>query len=243
MWTWRFDEAIWRGSSRRPRRRLPVSARRWRRHADGRDQPEGRGDPLHFRPRKGSSPPTRRQTPFSDPNVSTDGYLIAPVADLVLMKLTSFRLKDKVHIQDMDGLADHAGNRAVALASRCASGSRGPRNALGGSPRHALNDPSVRSAWFRARSTARPSPSYEPPFFSRKGTRHGTAKSRLQDRRQSLLRRHRRSRRLPDRHAAGQHPDQPDFNRTCPPSRRALQARLQVQRHEDHADQPRARRS
>lgn len=42
-------------------------------------------------------------TPFSDPDSSADGYFIAPVADLVLMKLTSFRLKDKVHIQDMDG--------------------------------------------------------------------------------------------------------------------------------------------
>src|SRR4051812_36618353 len=29
---------------------------------------------------------------------------VAPVPDLVNMKLTSFRLKDKVHIQDMDGL-------------------------------------------------------------------------------------------------------------------------------------------
>ena len=30
--------------------------------------------------------------------------LLAPVADLVRMKLTSFRLKDKVHIQDLDGV-------------------------------------------------------------------------------------------------------------------------------------------
>lgn len=29
--------------------------------------------------------------------------LIAPVADLVRMKLTSYRLKDRVHIQDLDG--------------------------------------------------------------------------------------------------------------------------------------------
>jgi hypothetical protein len=42
--------------------------------------------------------------PFSDPVRSTEGILLAPVADLVLMKLTSFRLKDKVHIQDMDGV-------------------------------------------------------------------------------------------------------------------------------------------
>jgi hypothetical protein len=33
-----------------------------------------------------------------------EGALIAPVADLVRMKLTSFRLKDRVHIQDMDGV-------------------------------------------------------------------------------------------------------------------------------------------
>ena len=30
--------------------------------------------------------------------------LIAPVADLVRMKLTSYRLKDRVHIQDLDGV-------------------------------------------------------------------------------------------------------------------------------------------
>jgi hypothetical protein len=30
--------------------------------------------------------------------------LLAPVADLVRMKLTSFRLKDKVHLQDMDSV-------------------------------------------------------------------------------------------------------------------------------------------
>ncbi len=29
---------------------------------------------------------------------------MAPVADLVTMKLTSFRLKDQVHIQDMDSV-------------------------------------------------------------------------------------------------------------------------------------------
>ena len=33
-----------------------------------------------------------------------EGILIAPVADLVRMKLTSFRLKDKVHIQDLDSV-------------------------------------------------------------------------------------------------------------------------------------------
>ena len=42
--------------------------------------------------------------PASEPVRSTEGILFAPVADLVHMKLTSFRLKDKVHIQDMDGV-------------------------------------------------------------------------------------------------------------------------------------------
>ena len=42
--------------------------------------------------------------PSSEPVASEEGYLLAPVADLVRMKLTSYRLKDKVHIQDMDGV-------------------------------------------------------------------------------------------------------------------------------------------
>jgi hypothetical protein len=41
--------------------------------------------------------------PFSDAP-AIRGLLVAPVADLVRMKLTSFRLKDKVHIQDLDGV-------------------------------------------------------------------------------------------------------------------------------------------
>jgi hypothetical protein len=40
----------------------------------------------------------------STPERSKKGYWIAPVADLVRMKLTSFRLKDKVHIQDLDAV-------------------------------------------------------------------------------------------------------------------------------------------
>jgi len=39
---------------------------------------------------------------FSPPSVSQEGVLLAPVADLVRMKLTSYRLKDRVHIQDLD---------------------------------------------------------------------------------------------------------------------------------------------
>jgi hypothetical protein len=42
--------------------------------------------------------------PGSDPVRSEQGILLAPVADLVRMKLTSFRLKDKVHIQDLDSV-------------------------------------------------------------------------------------------------------------------------------------------
>lgn len=43
--------------------------------------------------------------PFSLPERSPRGFMIAPVVDLVHMKLTSHRLKDQVHIQDLD----HAG--------------------------------------------------------------------------------------------------------------------------------------
>jgi hypothetical protein len=42
--------------------------------------------------------------PASEPVRTAEGILIASVADLVRMKLTSFRLKDKVHIQDLDSV-------------------------------------------------------------------------------------------------------------------------------------------
>jgi hypothetical protein len=42
--------------------------------------------------------------PDSPPVRSAEGVLIAPVADLLRMKLTSFRLIDKVHIQDLDSV-------------------------------------------------------------------------------------------------------------------------------------------
>jgi len=42
--------------------------------------------------------------PASPPALTGEGIALAPVADLVLMKLTSFRLKDRVHIQDLDGV-------------------------------------------------------------------------------------------------------------------------------------------
>ena len=41
---------------------------------------------------------------LSAPVETSEGILIVPVADLVRMKLTSFQLKDKVHVQDMDGV-------------------------------------------------------------------------------------------------------------------------------------------
>jgi len=42
--------------------------------------------------------------PDSAPERTREGILIAPVADLVRMKLTSYRLKDRVHIQDLDAV-------------------------------------------------------------------------------------------------------------------------------------------
>jgi hypothetical protein len=41
---------------------------------------------------------------FSPPVRTTEGVLLAPVVDLVRMKLTSYRLKDRVHVQDLDGV-------------------------------------------------------------------------------------------------------------------------------------------
>lgn len=41
---------------------------------------------------------------FSAPVRTVEGVPLAPVADLVRMKLTSFRLRDRVHLQDMDAM-------------------------------------------------------------------------------------------------------------------------------------------
>jgi hypothetical protein len=41
---------------------------------------------------------------FSEPTRTKEGVLLAPVVDLVRMKLTSFRMKDRVHVQDMDAV-------------------------------------------------------------------------------------------------------------------------------------------
>jgi hypothetical protein len=39
---------------------------------------------------------------FSDAVRTSEGIAVAPVAELLRMKLTSFRLKDRVHVQDLD---------------------------------------------------------------------------------------------------------------------------------------------
>jgi hypothetical protein len=61
---------------------------------------------------------------ISKPERSSRGYWIAPVADLVRMKLTGFRLKDKVHIQDLDSArlitAEIAASLPEALRARLA---------------------------------------------------------------------------------------------------------------------------
>lgn len=41
---------------------------------------------------------------FSPPARTAEGVLLAPIADLVRMKLTSYGLKDRVHIQDIDAV-------------------------------------------------------------------------------------------------------------------------------------------
>jgi hypothetical protein len=41
---------------------------------------------------------------FSPPVQTAEGLLVASVADLVRMKLTSFREKDRVHVRDMDSV-------------------------------------------------------------------------------------------------------------------------------------------
>ncbi len=41
---------------------------------------------------------------FSEPTRTPEGVLLAPVGDILRMKLTSFRMKDRVHVQDMDSV-------------------------------------------------------------------------------------------------------------------------------------------
>ena len=40
----------------------------------------------------------------SPPDTTEEGIVLARAADLVRMKLTSYRLKDRVHVQDLDGV-------------------------------------------------------------------------------------------------------------------------------------------
>ena len=42
--------------------------------------------------------------PSSEAEKTAEGIPVAPVADLVRMKLTSYRLKDRVHVQDLDSV-------------------------------------------------------------------------------------------------------------------------------------------
>lgn len=42
--------------------------------------------------------------PDFSPAPNVDGLIVAPISDLVRMKLTSFREKDRVHVRDMDGV-------------------------------------------------------------------------------------------------------------------------------------------
>ncbi|MBC8164521.1 MAG: hypothetical protein H7Y20_01470 [Bryobacteraceae bacterium] len=42
--------------------------------------------------------------PNSTRETTREGVSVAPVADLVLMKLTSYRLRDRVHLQDLDAV-------------------------------------------------------------------------------------------------------------------------------------------
>jgi hypothetical protein len=42
--------------------------------------------------------------PFSAAVRTSEGVVLAPIADLVRMKLTSFRLRDQVHLKDLDSV-------------------------------------------------------------------------------------------------------------------------------------------
>jgi hypothetical protein len=54
---------------------------------------------------------------FSEPVRTEEGVLLAPVEDLVRMKLTSFRLRDQVHIQDLDSVRLITPEIEVSLSS------------------------------------------------------------------------------------------------------------------------------
>ena len=73
--------------------------------------------------------------PYSSPEQSSKGFKIAPVVDLVHMKLTSYRLKDQVDIQDLDHAgADHAGNRTDTFRPAVGAPQRSAFEALAAPP-------------------------------------------------------------------------------------------------------------
>jgi hypothetical protein len=80
------------------------------RHAAGVDmlidavQPRGRSAVHLLFLNEKVRPEYAEAVPASAPDTTREGILVAPVADLVRMKLTSYRLKDRVHIQDLDGV-------------------------------------------------------------------------------------------------------------------------------------------
>src|SRR5260370_30968961 len=41
---------------------------------------------------------------FSEPTITAEGILLAPASDLVRMKLTTYRLRDRTHVIDMDSV-------------------------------------------------------------------------------------------------------------------------------------------
>ena len=82
------------------------------------------------------------------------------------------------------------------------------------------------------------------PAQRRRPRRHDDGVSAAQGDRQHLLRRHEEPRGVPDRHAAGQHPDQQHLRaERAGDSAVGRAAGVQVLGHQDPARQPRARRS
>ena len=80
------------------------------RHTDGVDmlveagQPQARSAVHLLFLNEKVRPEYAEAVPASPPDRTREGILVATVADLVRMKLTSYRLKDRVHIQDLDSV-------------------------------------------------------------------------------------------------------------------------------------------
>lgn len=58
---------------------------------------------------------------FSEATRTEEGILLAPVADLVRIKVTSFRMKDQLHLKDLDS-AHLITSKVEALSRRLSSG-------------------------------------------------------------------------------------------------------------------------